>query len=202
MPNRKGYFRRIGNSCILTVGRSNQLVKTGDVILADFDAMMQVEGWKLEPRFDPKKFKMEAIKPQTREVRQPPAANPLTNKVLGIEGMQRREMVSAPRKSTSSERAIDAKYNEMLENNVIKLSTIDEIGREVDERANPKITEDVVINLDKLKEFKKYNNKDWFGISKDECVKILNEAHVDYSHVDKNEKWELVKFIKTVIKDI
>ena len=52
---RATYFRRIGPNVVLTIGRGNKLVKTGDVILADFDFMMTQNGWKFEPRFDPKK---------------------------------------------------------------------------------------------------------------------------------------------------
>jgi hypothetical protein len=49
--------------------------------------------------------------------------------------------------------------------------------------------------------FKGYENRHWFDITKEELAQALDESHVDYSHVDKNNKWELVKFIKLILKN-
>ncbi len=196
MAKRNGFFKRIGEPVILTVGRSNQVVKTGDVILADFDNMMEKQGWQFVPRFDPVKAKMEVQKvdPNARVV--PPAQNN-SNQMININGMQRREMTVQPRTKSASELMIDKRIEELLESKVVKLSSIGE----VDERALKKEEKEVVVNFDALKELKKYSNKDWFGISKEKCKEVLDAAHIDYSHVP-SEKWELVKFIKSVIKDI
>lgn len=196
MAKRNGFFKRIGEPVILTVGRSNQLVKTGDVILADFDSMMERQGWQFVPKFDPAKAKMEVQRanPNARVV--PPAQNN-SNQMLNITEMKRREMTVQPRTKSASETMIDKKIAQLLESNVIKLSSVGE----VDERALKKEEKEVIINLDALKELKKYSNKDWFGITKEKCKEILDAAHIDYSHIP-SEKWPLVTFIKSVIKDI
>jgi hypothetical protein len=197
MNKRPGFFRRVGSPIILTVGRSNRIVKTGDVILADFNSMMEKEGWKFEPRFDPTREKMEMQK-VANPSNNVPAATESSNQLLQISDMKRRELTTQPRQRSASERAIDKRYDELVEANVIKLSSI----AELDERAIKKQPEEeIVVNFDKLKALKKYSNKEWFAVSKEQCVAILTEAHIDFAHV-KNEKWELVKFIKSVIKDI
>lgn len=196
MAKRNGFFKRIGDAVILTVGRSNQVVKTGDIILADFDNMMEKQGWQFVPKFDPVKAKMEIQKPNPNARIVPPAQNN-SNQMISITEMKRREMTVQPKAKTASEIMIDKRIEELLESNVVSLSSIGE----VDERVFKKVEKEVVINFEPLRELKKYSNKDWFGISKEKCKEILDAAHIDYSHV-LNEKWELVKFIKSVIKDI
>jgi hypothetical protein len=139
---------------------------------------------------------MEVQRPDPNARNVPPAQNN-SNQMLQVSGMQRREMTVQPRTKTASETMIDKRIEELLESNVIKLSSVGE----VDERAFKKEEKEVVVNFDALRELKKYSNKDWFSISKERCKEILDAAHIDYSHVP-SEKWELVKFIKSVIKDI
>lgn len=194
MNKRTGFFKRIGPPVVLTIGRSNQVVKTGDVILADFDSMMQREGWKFEPHFNAKKEKMEI---RTRPASQ---AQENPNQLIQISNMQRRELTQQPRNKSASESMIDKSYQEMIENNTIKLSNLKELER--DERADPVKTEsNIEVNFDKLKELKTLKNNDWIKYTKQMCHDILNEAHIDHNHIP-NEKWELVNFIKSVIQDI
>lgn len=191
MAKRNGFFKRMGAPVILTVGRSNQLVKTGDVILADFDSMMDKQGWMFVPRFDPNKEKMQI---QQSVV---PAQNP-SNSMLQITDMKRVEMQRAPRQQpqkSASEQMIDKRYSELVETRVVKLS------EQTEQSEHLNSTGEITINFDTLKSLKKFTNKDWFKLSKEDCRKILDEAHIDYSHIEP-EKWELVKFIKSLIKDI
>ena len=39
------------------------------------------------------------------------------------------------------------------------------------------------------------------SVTKDQSIKLLTEAHIDFSHVPKT-KWDLVRFIKGIIKDL
>lgn len=188
MAKRNGFFKRMGAPVILTVGRSNQLVKTGDVILADFDSMMDKQGWMFVPRFDPNKEKMQI---QQSVV---PAQNP-SSSMLQITDMKRVEMQRSPRQQppkSASEQMIDKRYSELVETRVVKLS---------EQNENTSAPSEITINFDTLKSLKKFSNKDWFKLSKEDCKKILDEAHIDYGHIE-NSKWELVKFIKSLIKDI
>lgn len=198
MTKRNGFFKRIGEAVILTVGRSNQVVKTGDVILADFDSMMDKHGWQFVPKFDPTKAKMEIQKTNSNSRSIIPASQPLASQLLQINGFERREMTTSPRPKTASESMIDNRYAQLVENNTIKLNSL----AELDERTNKKSASDEIeVNLEPLKKLKEYNNKDWFGLTKEKAKEILDSAHINYSHIP-NEKWEFVKFIKSIIKDI
>ncbi len=196
MAKRNGFFRRVGEPVILTVGRSNQIVKTGDVILADFDSMMDKHGWQFVPKFDPAKEKMEAQKANSNVRTVPPAQN-LASQMLQIQGFERREMTTQPRPKTASESMIDQRYAQLIESSTIKLGNL----AELDERAHKKPVDEVEINFEPLKKLKDFSNKDWFSLTKEKAKEILDAAHIDYSHVP-NEKWEFVKFIKSLIKDI
>jgi hypothetical protein len=55
MAKRTGFFKRIGTPTVLMIGNTPKIVKTNDVIHADFDFMMTQSGWKFEPKFDPTK---------------------------------------------------------------------------------------------------------------------------------------------------
>lgn len=197
MAKRNSFFKRVGEPVILTVGRSNQVVKTGDVILADFDSMMDKHGWQFMPKFDPTKAKMEIQNgsPNNRTHVAPAQNSP--NQLLQVSGFQRREMTTSPRSKSASETMIDNKYAQMVENSIIKLDTIVEL----DERVNKKLANEVEVNFEPLRSLKEYSNKDWFGVTKEKAKEILDAAHIDYSHI-LNEKWELIKFIKSLIKDI
>ncbi len=208
MPrNRVGAFKRIANPILLTVGRKQQLVKTGDVIVADYNEMMSHEGWQYVPKFDPKKEKMEPnnkVVAQAPSVRNLPPATNLPSSLLEVSDMTRREMTVNPR-GRERPAIIESPQipYEMLENHTINLSNISDQSKEVDTRVVDKsiVKEEVVINLDKLRELKGMAPKEWFNFTKEKCHQILNEAHIEHSQVP-NEKWELIKFIKSVIKDL
>lgn len=198
MAKRNGFFKRIGEPVILTVGRSNQVVKTGDVILTDFDSMMDKHGWQFMPKFNPTKAKMEIQNGNSNNRSSVNTSQPLASQLLQINGFERREMTIPPRPKTASESMIDNRYAQLVENNTIKLSTL----AELDERVNKKSTqEEIEINFEPLKKLKEYSNKDWFSLTKEKAKEILDAAHINYSHIP-NEKWEFVKFIKSIIKDI
>lgn len=201
MPKRNGFFKRVGEPVILTVGRSNQLVKTGDVILADFDSMMDKHGWQFQPKFNPSKERMEiqqsSVNSKTQAA-QPRQSQLLQSQLLQISGFERREMTTSPRSKTASESMIDSRYAELVENNTIKLGALTEL----DERAHKKTPiQEIEVNFEPLKRLKKFKQKEWFSLSKEEAKEILDAARIDYSHV-LSEKWELIKFIKSLIKDI
>ena len=210
MPrNRVGAFKRIANPILLTVGRKQQLVKTGDVIVADYNEMMSHEGWQYVPKFDPKKEKMEPnnkVVAQAPSVRNLPPATNLPSSLLEVSDMTRREMTVNPRGRDQQRAVIEGSsidFSPMLENQTINLSNISNQSKEVDTRVVDKsiVKEEVVINLDKLRELKGMAPKEWFNFTKEKCHQILNEAHIEHSQVP-NEKWELIKFIKSVIKDL
>jgi hypothetical protein len=81
------------------------------------------------------------------------------------------------------------------------LQMYENIEKERQAQVEKKDDAPIVVNIDKLKELKSLSNKDWITVKKDQCIKLLTESHVDFSHVP-NEKWALVKFIKGIIKDL
>jgi hypothetical protein len=52
-----------------------------------------------------------------------------------------------------------------------------------------------------LETLKKYNNKQWFSLKKEEIIKFLDDAGVEYNHIS-SDKWELLKFLKKIIKEL
>lgn len=52
--------------------------------------------------------------------------------------------------------------------------------------------------VDKLKSF---DNKQWFALKKDEIIKFLDDAGIEYKHIS-SDKWELLKFLKKLIKEL
>lgn len=48
---------------------------------------------------------------------------------------------------------------------------------------------------------KKLTNKDYFVMKKEKCKEILDEIGADYSAI-KDDKWSLVNFLKSIIKEI
>ena len=172
---RIGFFKRIGRPTQI----GNLLVKTGDIIKADFDFIMEQRegGWlyinpkqqsQLQPKQQPTvqvvpKFEPEVIKTEPisqASIEENDAIKDITNLYESIENKRKEEW----------------------------------------DRANPPPAP-MEVNIDKLKELKKLSNKEWFSVTKEQCVKLLTEAHIDFSHVQ-NTKLELIKFIKGIIKDL
>ena len=172
---RVGFFKRIGKPIRL----GNLPVNTGDVIKADYEFIMeQMEGGWLY--IDPKKQRP----PQPRPMQRPTQPSKFEPTVIRTESVE----------STTIE-----------ENDAIKAVTnlyesIEQDRKAEWDKANPPPAP-IEVNIDKLKELKKLTNKEWFSVTKDQSIKLLTEAHIDFSHVPKT-KWELVKFIKGIIKDL
>lgn len=65
------------------------------------------------------------------------------------------------------------------------------------------------INKDTKSEFKKdiveklksFDNKQWFALKKEDIIKFLEDANIDYKHIS-SDKWELLKFLKKIIKEL
>lgn len=58
--------------------------------------------------------------------------------------------------------------------------------------------EDSGFNQDIIDKLKSYNHRQWFTMKKNEIVKILVDAKINFSHIP-DEKWELLKFLKSLI---
>jgi hypothetical protein len=177
---RVGFFKRIGRPTRL----GKLLVNTGDVIKADFDFIMeQLEGGWL------------VIQPnQQSKVPQP---RPMTHR-------------DTPKFVPKVEHTVDVvnSYVESLKNEENESITSVNLMYESIERQRKEELEhsnrhpvSIEVNIDKLRDLKKLTNKEWMTITKDQSIKLLTEANIDFSHVPKT-KWELVRFIKGIIKDL
>ena len=176
---RVGFFKRIGKPTRL----GNLLVNTGDVIKADFDFIMEQQegGWLY---IDPRKQQLPQQRPQPQPQRMPTPSSKFEPTVIKTDSV---ETIS-----TDESDAIKA---------VTNLYESIEQGRKAEwDKANP-APAPIEVNIDKLRELKKLTNKEWFSVTKDQSIKLLTEANIDFSHVPKT-KWELVKFIKGIIKDL
>jgi hypothetical protein len=48
---------------------------------------------------------------------------------------------------------------------------------------------------------KSFDNKQWFALKKEDIIKFLEDANIDYKHIS-SDKWELLKFLKKIIKEL
>jgi hypothetical protein len=56
-------------------------------------------------------------------------------------------------------------------------------------------------NKETIAKLKSFDNKQWFALKKDDIIKFLEDAKIEYKHIS-GDKWELLKFLKKVIKDL
>jgi hypothetical protein len=54
---------------------------------------------------------------------------------------------------------------------------------------------------DIIEKLKSFDNKQWFALRKEEIVKFLDDAGIEYKHIS-SDKWELLKFLKKIIKEL
>ena len=178
---RIGFFKRIGNP----VNIGNVHVRTGDVIKADFEFIMEQKegGWLFIKQ--PTKVKPVSLQP-TRERRvMHPQPRP--------EGLPVLTTPSPPTISVEDEQNAVIEVNKFYES--IEKTRLQEL-----EKATPP-PPPIEVNVDKLKELKKLTNKEWLKVTKEQCMKLLKDANIDFSHIP-NTKWDLVKFIKGIIKEL
>jgi hypothetical protein len=175
---RIGFFKRIGKPTRL----GNVSVNTGDVIKADFDFIMeQLEGGWLY--IDPKKQQIPQRSQQPMQPQQLPQQRYDTTIIKTDDNLQLND------EEIDSIKTVTNLYE-----------SIEQGRKEEMEKANP-TPAPLEVNIDKLRELKKLTNKEWFSVTKEQSIKLLTEANIDFSHVPKT-KWELVKFIKGIIKDL
>ena len=175
---RVGFFKRIGRPTRL----GNLQVKTGDIIKADFDFIMeQLEGGWL------------VIQPnQQQKVPQPrPVTHRDTPKFIP-------KVEHAVEVVNTYVESLKVEENESINAVNTMYESIERKRKEEIEKEGPPPIE---VNIDKLRELKKLTNKEWMMVTKDQSIKLLTEANIDFSHVPKT-KWELVRFIKGIIKDL
>jgi hypothetical protein len=48
---------------------------------------------------------------------------------------------------------------------------------------------------------KSFDNKQWFALKKEDIIKFLEDANIEYQHIS-SDKWELLKFLKKIIKEL
>ena len=73
------------------------------------------------------------------------------------------------------------------------IAPIDE-SKKVKQEVSGKTKEEV------LQLLKNYDKKQWFALSANETKKMLDIIGIDYSHVSQ-ERWELIKFLKLIVKE-
>jgi hypothetical protein len=175
---RIGFFKRVGPP----IGN----IKTGDIIKADYDAIMEHRegGWMYL------KQPSQALMNQQRVVAPKPMPQPIQRPSYEPKVIQ----MDSP--SWNEGKSEDDQIKEVVN----FYESIEKSRQEEIDRAIPP-TPSIEVNIDKLKELKKLTNKEWFSVTKDQSIKLLTEANIDFSHVPKT-KWDLVKFIKGIIKDL
>lgn len=176
---RVGFFKRIGRP----VNIAGRTVNTNDVIKADFDFIMEQRegGWLyINPN------QQQKPKPQ-----QQPVVPPIKPTMPAFEP----EIIK-----TDSSESMTSDENDSIKSVMNLYESIEnERKLETEKASSPPVS--IEVNIDKLRELKKLSNKEWFAVKKDQCIKLLTDANIDFSHVPK-EKWELIKFIKGIIKDL
>lgn len=175
---RVGFFKRIGKPT--WIGKLP--VNTGDTIKADFDFIMEQRegGWLY---IDPKKQQVPQRQQQQPVQRQPAPQN---------------FEVSIIKTEVASQ--LNDEESDAIKTVTNLYESIEQNRKEELDKANPPPAP-IEVNIDKLRELKKLTNKEWFSVTKEQSIKLLTEANIDFSHVPKT-KWELVKFIKGIIKDL
>ena len=185
---RVGFFKRIGRPTRL----GKLLVNTGDVIKADFDFIMeQLEGgWLvIQPNQQPK-----APQPRPMTHRDTPKYQPKVESKVDPIVKQAVEVVNSYVESTK-------------EDEIESITTISNMYESIERKRKEELEQSnshpvsIEVNIDKLRDLKKLSNKEWMTVTKDQSIKLLTEANIDFSHVPKT-KWELVRFIKGIIKDL
>jgi hypothetical protein len=48
---------------------------------------------------------------------------------------------------------------------------------------------------------KAFDSKQWFALKKEDIIKFLEDANIEYQHIS-SDKWELLKFLKKIIKEL
>jgi hypothetical protein len=175
---RVGFFKRIGRPTRL----GKLLVNTGDIIKADFDFIMeQLEGgWLvIQPNQQPK-----VSQPRPMTHRDTPIFKPKVEHAV--------EVVNS---------YVDSIKVEENESITTVSNMYESIERQRKDEMDKQQPSPIEVNIDKLRELKKLTNKEWMTVTKDQSIKLLTEANIDFSHVPKT-KWELVRFIKGIIKDL
>jgi hypothetical protein len=56
-------------------------------------------------------------------------------------------------------------------------------------------------NPETIEKLKNFDNKQWFALKKEDIIKFLEDANIDYQHIS-SDKWELLKFLKKIIKEL
>ena len=59
----------------------------------------------------------------------------------------------------------------------------------------------VGFNKETIDRLKTLDNKQWFALKKEDIIKFLEDANIDYKHIS-SDKWELLKFLKKIIKEL
>jgi hypothetical protein len=87
--------------------------------------------------------------------------------------------------------------------NVIEVESITIVNDEPPSPPQPTIEEPIQpgFKKDTLEKLKSFDNKQWFALKKEEVIKFLDDAKIEYKHIS-NDKWELLKFLKKIIKEL
>jgi hypothetical protein len=173
---RIGFFKRVGPP----IGN----IKTGDVIKADYDAIMQLRegGWMYLKQPSQDLMNKQKFASQQKAPIQPQSYEP---KIIPIDSPTWNESKSE---------------DDQIKDVVNFYESIEKSRQQEVEKMLPP-TPSIEVNIDKLRELKKLTNKEWFSVTKEQSIKLLTEANIDFAHVPKT-KWDLVKFIKGIIKDL
>jgi hypothetical protein len=62
-------------------------------------------------------------------------------------------------------------------------------------------TKPVGFNKETIERLKTLDNKQWFSLKKEDIIKFLEDANIEYKHIS-SDKWELAKFLKKIIKEL
>jgi hypothetical protein len=170
-------YKRIREEPIrLNINGKMVIVRRGESIVAETRQMMGVSG-----------FAFMGIYGQQDNFR--PAANNLTvsrpNPLIGLEP----DVMSVQIQEVNQQEFVQPPK-------VIPVTVIQETIKT--EPVAPKV---VGFNKESIDRLKSFDNKQWFALKKEEIIQFLEEANIEYKHIS-SDKWELLKFLKKIIKEL
>ena len=165
----------------LTLNGKSVVVKGGQMIVADNRQMMGVSGFAFIKLYD-QRDSMKAANTNVSVSRPKPliesftdpSMEPMTIEVHEIPNQRNRPIEHKP-----------------LEKPHVFVETVEEI----------KPREPIGFNKESIEKLKSFDSKQWFALKKEDIIKFLEDANIDYKHVS-SDKWELLKFLKKIIKEL
>ncbi len=169
----------------LNIGGRMVYVKGGETIVVEQAQMMGVSGFAFVRLYNDDRHYGKPESSVTANVRVNNLENPQNrNFSFEIQELRNFNTQEVPIESLNK-----ATYGVQEVPEVPRVEIIEETNKEIG------FSKEIVAHL------KSFDNKKWLSLKKDEVIKFFKDAGVTFDHIP-NEKWELVKYLKTLIKEL